>query len=271
MYDMDVIITGTTSAAGTSAAATTTTVSIVTISQYSRIDCLRNLSDLIKFQIYENILEWVIVEGSQTKIDAFVSEQNVESIRLSAKFKFPIVYVPYAEDEKVKLSDLRNKGNAACKGDIIVCMDDDDYYPPTRISHAVYQLNKSSALIAGCSPTYIYFFQSNRFFQFASFGEGHSTNNCMAYKRAYLQNHAHAPQLTHAEESSFTNDFSEPMVQLNPMKTIVISGHSTNTVDKTSICQISATHKMVTELNAACEILDYIPLPILLRMEKIFE
>ena len=267
MYDMDVIITGTTSAAATP------TVSIITVSQYSRIDCLRNLSDLIKFQIYENILEWVIVEGSQTKIDAFVSEQNVESLRLSAKFKFPIVYVPYTGDEisTVYLSDLRNKGNSVCKGDIIVCMDDDDYYPPTRISHAVYQLNKSAALIAGCSPTYIYFFQSNHFFQFASFGAGHSTNNCMAYKRAYLQNHAHAPQLTHAEESSFTNDFSEPMVQLDPMKTIVISGHSTNTVDKTSICQISATHKMVTELNAAKEILDYIPLPILLRMEKIFE
>jgi len=276
MDDMDVIVTGTstasTSSAGTRAtSAGITTVSIITVSQYSRMECLRNLSDLIKLQLYENIIEWVIVEGSPTKIDAFVSAQNVESIRSSAKFKFPIVYVPYADDENVKLSDLRNTGNARCKGDIIVCMDDDDYYPPTRISHAVYQLNKSSALIAGCSNAYIYFFLSNHFFQFTSFGKGHSTNNCMAYKRAYLQKHAHAPHLSRGEEKSFTNDFSEPMVQLDPIKTIVISGHSTNTVDKTLICQNLANHKMVTELDAAKEILDYIPLPILLRMEKIFE
>jgi glycosyltransferase involved in cell wall biosynthesis len=266
MYDMDVIVTGTSAISMSS-----TTVSIITVSQYSRMECLRNLSDLIKLQLYENILEWVIVEGSPTKIDAFVSAQNVEAIRLSAKFKFPIVYIPYADDENVKLSDLRNTGNATCKGDIIVCMDDDDYYPPTRISHAVYKLNKSSALIAGCSKAHIYFFLTNHFFQFASLGQGHSTNNCMAYKRAYLKNHAHTPHLSRAEESSFTNDFSEPMVQLDPMKTIVISGHSTNTVDKTFICQNLAIHKMVTQLDAAKEILDYIPLPILLRMEKIFE
>ena len=47
MYDMDVIVTGTSASATSS-----TTVSIITISQYSRMECLRNLSDLIKLQLY---------------------------------------------------------------------------------------------------------------------------------------------------------------------------------------------------------------------------
>jgi glycosyltransferase involved in cell wall biosynthesis len=44
------------------------------------------------------------------------------------------------------LGDNRNRGNQVVTGDIIVCMDDDDYYPPTRISHAVEELNKSNFL-----------------------------------------------------------------------------------------------------------------------------
>jgi hypothetical protein len=50
------------------------------------------------------------------------------------------------------------------------------------------------------------------------------------------------------------------------MKTIVISGHDTNTVDKSKV-----SPEMMTELNGTALILEYIPLPILLKMEKIFE
>jgi hypothetical protein len=247
---------------------TKTSVSIVTISQYSRMGCLQILGELIKTQIYTNIIEWVIVEGSPNKMDAFVNEQHFLQLEKDAHFGFPLVYVKYEEGQK--LSDLRNAGNAVCKGDIIVCMDDDDYYPPTRVSHAVYKLTTSTALIAGCSKSYIYFYPTKQFYQFRSFGENHSTNNCMAYKRAYLQNHAHAPQMTYAEESSFTNNFSEPMVQLNPSKCIVVSGHSANTVDKRMLYQPKYNSMMLTEITEKDAILDFIPLPVLIKYEKMF-
>ena len=92
----------------------------------------------------------------------------------------------------------------------------------------------------------------------------------MAYKRAYLEKHAHAPGLDKAEESSFTNGFTEPMEQLDPMKTIVISGHHANTVDKRWLMNKN-NQKMVTVLNAPAIILEYIPLPMLLKMEKLFD
>jgi hypothetical protein len=56
------------------------------------------------------------------------------------------------------------------------------------------------------------------------------------------------------------------MEQLYPLKTIVISGHGTNTVDKKLVSM-----EMLIELNTPTLILEYIPLPILLKMEKLFD
>ena len=235
------------------------TVSILTITQYSRRECLSNLSMLIHQQLYPTIIEWVIVEGSKTEADAIKNAKLISEM----KSDIPINFIRRCSGQQ--LSDMRNAGNAVCKGDIIICMDDDDYYPPTRVSHAVYMLQKSSALIAGCSQAYIYFYQTGQFFQFKRvFGKSHSTNNCMAYKRAYLENHQHLPGLAKGEESSFTNDFTEPMEQLDPMKTIVISGHGTNTVDKSKL-----SHEIMVEMQPGL-ITEYIPLPLLLKMDKIF-
>ena len=239
------------------------TVSSITVTQYSRRQCLTNLAMLIKQQIYKNITEWVIVEGSKTAAKAETNAGHI--VEIKDLLMVPIVYVPFEAEQH--LSDLRNKGNAVCRGEIIVCFDDDDYYPPTRVSHAVYKLTNSSKMIAGCSKAPIYFYKTGQFFQFKGFGETHSTNNCLAYKRAYLEKHCHAPGLDKAEESSFTDSFSEPMEQLDPMKTMVISGHGNNTVDKNWISK----SKMVIELNGALLLDFYMPLPVILKMEKIFE
>jgi glycosyltransferase involved in cell wall biosynthesis len=244
-------------------------VSIVTVTQFSRHKCLQNLSDLIRQQQYKDILEWVIVEGSPLEADAIKNAEQLEKMRTNIALPFPIVYVPYAGNGTL-LSDLRNIGNTTCKGDIIVVMDDDDYYPPTRVSHAVDTLVNSSALIAGCSNIYIYFYQTNEFYQFNSFGNMHSTNNCLAYKKEYLLDHAHAPKMSRAEESSFTNGFDEPMEQLDPNKCIVVSGHTSNTVDKQWMCNTKPyKHRMFKEIDAQKHILDFIPLPIYLRMQEI--
>ena len=232
-------------------------VSLLTITQYSRRECLSNLAMLIKQQVYKNIVEWVIVEGSRDEADAIKNAKLISEMKQNN-----ITYVPYQPSQS--LSDLRNAGNESCRGDIIVCLDDDDYYPPTRVSHAVHRLQNSTALIAGCSKAYIYFYHTGQFFQFKSFGKGHSTNNCLAYKREYLLSHQHLPGLFKGEESSFTDEFREPMVQLDPAKTIVISGHGTNTVDKSRL-----SPEIMIEMQPGL-ITEYIPLPLLLKMEKIF-
>ena len=233
-------------------------VSIVTITQFSRRRCLEHLSTLLHQQDYNNIIEWVIVEGSPDESDSLKNATLISDL----KSDIPIHFI--YKRPRQSLSDLRNTGNAASRGDIIVCMDDDDYYPPTRVSHAVCMLQNSSALIAGCSNAYIYFYWTRMFFQLKRLGKGHSTNNCLAYKQAYLKTHLHEPGLNKAEESSFTNGFTEPMVQLEPMKTIVISGHHANTVNKSLLSPNIMTEMPVNTIT------DYIPSALLQQMSNLF-
>jgi hypothetical protein len=216
----------------------TTPVSLLTITQLARNKCLQNLFEFIQAQTYKNILEWVIVEGSKTEKAA---EKNEEFIRkelitkeLITKMPFPIKYIAYTEG--AKLSDLRNRGNAACDGAIIVCMDDDDYYPPKRVETAVAKLIHSNKQIAGCSYAYMYNYTLDKLYKFKSFGKNHSTNNCLAYKKEYLLTHKHAAGLDRGEEMSFTDNFTAPMIQLDSEDCIVISCHQTNTFDKTPLC-----------------------------------
>ena len=208
-----------------------TTVSLLTITQRSRNKCLKNLLEFINKQTYQDIIEWVIVEGSKTQKEA---EENKEYIIIINKTRFPIKYIGFEEDSK--LSDLRNRGNALCKGDIIVCMDDDDYYPPKRVETAVSKLNNSTKQIAGCSYAYMYDYNLDKLYKFKSFGRNHSTNNCLAYKKEYLLTHKHEAGVDRGEEMSFTNNFTEPMIQLDSEDCIVISSHGSNTFDKTALC-----------------------------------
>ena len=50
-------------------------------------------------------------------------------------------------NEKMTLGAKRNYMHRFARGDIIVYMDDDDYYPPTRISHAVETLKNNPYIL----------------------------------------------------------------------------------------------------------------------------
>ena len=251
-----------------------TSVSLVTINQYVRSECLKNLYNLIKLQTYKNITEWIIVEGSKTKEDAIKNKlcitQLIECHRNNPETlaKMEIVYLEYSGK---KLSDLRNLGNTTCKGDIIVCMDDDDYYPPERVSNAVESLKSSSALLAGCSDIYLYEYFMGKLYKFNGFHAKHSTNNCMAFKREYLRNHAHQSGLDMAEEKSFTNNFTEPMVQLVSKKCIIVSSHDFNTFNKREIC-IGGSYGINPTLYEVTDhpITSYIPSKIFNHMKSLF-
>jgi len=255
----------------------TSNVSLITITQLKRFECLKNLYELIKLQTYKNITEWVLVEGSKTIIDAEVNSKNIqELIKLheETKANSPIIAnmkIIYKEYTGKTLSELRNLGNTTCSGNIIVCMDDDDYYPPDRVSHAVESLEKSKCLIAGCSDIYLYEYFMGKLYKFKGFHTNHSTNNCMAFKKEYLINHKHQDGLHMGEEKSFTNNFTSPMVQLNSKKCIIVSSHDGNTFNKRELCVGGSLelNPTLSEINDH-PITNYIPPAIFERMKNLF-
>jgi hypothetical protein len=119
------------------------------------------------------------------------------------------------------------------KGSIIVYMDDDDYYPPDRISHAVEKLlDNKQALCAGSSEIYIYFKHISKMIQFGPYGPSHATAGTFAFRSELLKITRYQDHAAVAEEREFLKGYTIPFVQLDPMKTILCFSHEQNTFDK---------------------------------------
>lgn len=112
-------------------------------------------------------------------------------------------------------------------------MDDDDYYPPDRISHAVERLESNkTALCAGSSEIYIYFKTLNRMVQCGPYGPNHATAGTFAFRAELLKQTKYEDHAALAEERAFLKNYTIPFVQLDPMKTILVFSHEHNTFDK---------------------------------------
>ena len=164
-------------------------------------------------------MEWIIIDDGTDKIKDLVCD---------------ISQVKYFEyDVKMPLGKKRNLMHEKSKGEIIVYMDDDDYYPPERVSHAVNMLlTHPNALCAGASEIYIWFKHIQKMYQFGPYGPNHATAGTFAFKRELLLDHKYEEHAALAEEKAFLKNYSVPFVQLEPKKTILVFSHIHNTFDK---------------------------------------
>jgi len=163
-------------------------------------------------------MEWIIVDDGTDKIEDLVAH---------------LPYVRYFKyDEKMTLGKKRNIINEKAKGDIIVYMDDDDYYPPDRVKHAVEKLRGSKALCAGSSAMFIYFKHINKMLQFGPYGPNHATAATFAFKKELLQQTKFDEDSSVAEERNFLKDYTIPFVQLESIKSILVFSHNHNSFDK---------------------------------------
>ena len=164
-------------------------------------------------------IEWIIVDDGTDKIEELVSH---------------IPQVKYLKfDEKMTLGKKRNILNDNSRGDIIVFMDDDDYYPPDRISHVVEKLKSNPrALCAGSSEMFIFFKHINKMYKFGPYGPNHATAATFAYRRELLTKTRFDEMNSVAEERKFLKEYTIPFVQLDSKKTIVVFSHNHNSFDK---------------------------------------
>jgi hypothetical protein len=189
---------------------------------FNRRPFIETMFQCFKNQTYpRSRMEWIIVDDGTDKIHDLVIDSGITQIRY---FQVP---------DKMTLGAKRNYMHSLTKGSIIVYMDDDDYYPPERVSHAVEKLTQTpSALCAGSSELYIYFKHIKQMYQCGPYGPNHSTAGTFAFKRELLEQTKYEDHAALAEEKAFLKNYTIPFVQLDPMKTILVFSHEHNTFDK---------------------------------------
>jgi len=166
-------------------------------------------------------MEWIIVDDGTDKIGDILKTYKIPQIQ----------YIELSK--KITLGEKRNLMHKHATGSIIVYMDDDDYYPPERVSHAVETLLANpQAMIVGSSEMYIYFKHINKMYQSGPFGPNHATAATFAFRAELLKDSKYENNASLAEEKFFLNNYTIPMAQLDPLKTILVFSHDQNTFDK---------------------------------------
>ena len=179
------------------------------------------------FQCFRNqnyphtLMEWIIVDDGTDKIQDLVKSSGISQIRY------------FSIQKKMNLGAKRNFMHTKATGSILVYMDDDDYYPPDRVSHAVERLmSNPQALCAGSSELYLYFKHIQKMYQCGPYSPTHATAGTFAFRRELLSQTKYEEHAALAEEKAFLKEYTIPFVQLDPMKTILVFSHEHNTFDK---------------------------------------
>jgi glycosyltransferase involved in cell wall biosynthesis len=201
-------------------------VSVVTPT-YNRRMFIPTLIDIYRAQTFpKDKMEWIIIDDGRDKVNDLFEEASkiIPNIRYIYK------------DEKMRLGAKRNELNKEARGSIIVAMDDDDYYPPDRVSSVVAAFKKNPKIeLAGSSEMNLYYLDSKKIYTIGPYTATHATNGTMAWRKSYAEKHKYDEFVTKAEEITFLENFKHPMIQLNPLSTILVICHTDNTADKNEL------------------------------------
>ena len=194
---------------------------------FNRRPFIPMMLECFKNQTYpKDRMEWIIVDDGTDKVQDLIDAADIKQIRY------------FTSTEKMSLGKKRNYMHSFVKGTIVVYMDDDDYYPPERVSHAVAKLTENrEAMCAGSSELYIYFKHIQTMYQAGPYGPNHATAGTFAFRTELLKDSRYEDHAALAEEKHFLKNYTVPFVQLDPMKSILVFSHNHNTFDKKKLLE----------------------------------
>jgi len=206
---------------------------------YNRRPFIPYIIKCFQHQIYpQNRMEWIIIDDGTDKI-----EDLVKDIPQVKYFKY---------EEKMTLGKKRNLSHEKSCGEIIVYMDDDDFYPPQRVSHAIDMLKKNPTILcAGSSEMYIYFKHIQKMYQFGPYGPNHSTAASFAFRRELLEITSFQETACLAEEKYFLKNYTIPLIQLEPLNTLLVFSHIHNSFDKKRL--LTSEEKLTESYKSVCD------------------
>lgn len=188
-------------------------------------------------------IEWIIVDDGTDKI-----EDTVSHLPYVKYFYYP---------EQMTLGKKRNLMHTKCSGDVLLYIDDDDYYPPDRISHAIDKLKSNpSFLIVGSTILYMYFEHIKQIYKCGPYGTNHATAATFAFRKELLETCSYDDTAALAEEKHFLKNHTIPIFQLDPMKTILVFSHVHNTFNKKVLLEKPSPIVVKTDLAVSAFIKD---------------
>jgi glycosyltransferase involved in cell wall biosynthesis len=201
-------------------------VSVVTPT-YQRRTFIPALIQIYQQQTYpKEKMEWIILDDGRDKVE----DLFMEAAKIIPNLRY--IYHP----EKLRIGQKRNRLNKEAKGQIIIAMDDDDFYPVNRVQSVVDAFHKHPTIdLAGSSQMYMYYIDTKKIYSIGPYNNNHATNGTMAWRKRYAEKHRYDEFVTKAEEISFLENYRHAMIQLDPMSSILVICHTDNTVDKTKV------------------------------------
>ncbi len=207
------------------------TVSIITPTMGSRFKYLALAWQWVLAQDYSHEkMEWVIITDTDEEADYL--KQDLKKLKNES-----IDVVVNSCSQKLYIGEKRNKCAEYATGDIIVNIDDDDYYFGNRVSHAVETLLKEpEAELAGAQNLPVYFLDDKSLW-ISDPGPNMACAGSFAFKKSLLEKTWFPRLAQNGEELGFTDGFNLRLVKLDPFKTMVAIAHKSNTFDKNRLRQ----------------------------------
>lgn len=208
---------------------------IIIVPTYNRFKFFPSLIYQFVYQTYPtNLLSMIIFDDSTLNV-----EETKEYIDLlDDKIKSRITYIHIA-DRHLPIGEKRNLLNeyAIKQGaEYIICFDDDDYYPPEKVSYAIEQMKDTGYSICGSSILLIYYPHLKKIYKTKTkvnkIYPGHAYNGTLAYKTKYALVNKYNSEKTFGEEQSFLRNFKVGLLQLECHKVMLCLAHGSNTIDK---------------------------------------
>jgi glycosyltransferase involved in cell wall biosynthesis len=203
--------------------------SILTVTSPKRKIYLPLLAECVQSQTGITHAEWVIVCHG----DDVFGEDVHKIVKQYVDETFILLNITFCE--KGPIGHLRNVANKRANGSILVWMDDDDYYSPTRVRACANTFRQfPSALVAGCFSHITYDVPSGLCFKLQIDNHNIVTNNTLAYHKKYLDQKdvQYNDEDTFREEGYFLQFNKEPIAPIHGDDLGLHFSHYENTYNK---------------------------------------
>lgn len=202
-------------------------ISIITPTANRRRFFKLSLYNFYKINYQSNKIEWIIVEDGEETIEDLIPKDDTRIRFFKLKGKNTIGF-------------KRNFCIEKASNSVIVCMDDDDYYPPNSVANRVtHLLNNPSKNVVTC--TTIGCFHINKYISMINVPphqfpfENRISEASMAFKKSFWKKRKFNNQSRCSEATHFLSNRIDECLEISWDDIIVSLLHSSNTSDKITV------------------------------------